>query len=106
MQRVSRNSIDVTGFEAARAEIRNAEATIVEMEEALTGFSRSGAEVARSYDDVGLAANGALQTIQQQQNAPLQSIQTDAGAILTFHCPNHAHRAIGSDNFFYNPFHL
>ncbi len=69
MQRVSRNSIDVTGFEAARAEIRNAEATIVEMEEALTGFSRSGAEVARSYDDVGLAANGALQTIQQQQNA-------------------------------------
>ena len=68
MQRVSRNSIDVTGFEAARAEIRNAEATIVEMEEALTGFSRSGAEVARSYDDVGLAANGALQTIQQQQN--------------------------------------
>lgn len=69
MQRVSRNSIDVTGFEAARAEIRNAEATIVEMEEALTGFSRSGAEVARSYNDVGLAANGALQTIQQQQNA-------------------------------------
>lgn len=68
MQRVSRNSIDVTGFEAARAEIRNAEATIVEMEEALTGFSRSGAEVARSYNDVGLAANGALQTIQQQQN--------------------------------------
>ncbi len=69
MQRVSRNSIDVTSFEAARAEIRNAEATIVEMEEALTGFSRSGAEVARSYNDVGLAANGALQTIQQQQNA-------------------------------------
>ncbi len=69
MQRVSRNSIDVTGFEAARAEIRNAEATIVEMEEALTGFSRSGAEVARSYNDMGLAANGALQTIQQQQNA-------------------------------------
>lgn len=76
MERVSRNSVDTSAFEAARTEIRNAEATIVEMQEALTGFSRNGADVTRSFDEIGLAANSAgqtvsqaFQTVQQQQSA-------------------------------------
>lgn len=76
MERVSRNSVDTSAFQAARTEIRNAEATIVEMQEALTGFSRNGAEVTRSFDEIGLAANSAgqtvsqaFQTVQQQQSA-------------------------------------
>ncbi len=48
MERASRNSMDLTAFAGARQELRNAEATIVEMEEAFTGVSRTGAAVSRS----------------------------------------------------------
>ena len=48
MERASWNSMDLTAFAGARQELRNAEATIVEMEEAFTGVSRTGAAVSRS----------------------------------------------------------
>ncbi len=65
MQRVSGNSIDTSAFQAARNEIRNAEATFAEMQEALTGVARNSADVTRGFDDIGLAANRAGQPVSQ-----------------------------------------
>lgn len=76
MQRLSGNSVDTSALQAARQELHNAEAVVVEMEETFRGVSRTGAEVSRSLDDVGFRANIAGQTagqafqiIQQQQSS-------------------------------------
>lgn len=76
MQRLSGNSVDTSALQAARQELHNAEATVIEMEEAFRGVSRTGAEVSRSLDDVGFRANiagqtasQAFQTVQQQQSS-------------------------------------
>ena len=84
MERVSRNSVDTSAFQAARTEIRNAEATIVEMQEALTGFSRNGADVTRSFDEIGLAANSAGQTVSQAFQTVQQQQSAIAGIAGTF----------------------
>lgn len=75
MQRVSGNSVDTSALQAARQELRSAEATVVEMEEAFQGVRRTGDTVSRSLDDVGFSArragqfaSQAFQTVQQQQN--------------------------------------
>ena len=76
MERVSRNSVDTSVFQAARNEIRNAEATVAEMQEALRGVARNGADVTRNFNDIGLVANRtgqtvsqSFQTVAQQQSA-------------------------------------
>ncbi len=76
MERVSRNSVDTSAFQAARNEIRNAEATVAEMQEALREVARNGADVTRSFNDIGLVANRtgqtvsqSFQTVAQQQSA-------------------------------------
>ncbi len=76
MERVSRNSVDTSAFQAARNEIRNAEATVAEMQEALRGVARNGADVTRNFNDIGLVANHtgqtvsqSFQTVAQQQSA-------------------------------------
>lgn len=55
--------------------MRNAEATVVEMEEAFRGISQTGTEVSRILDDVGFRTNiagqttsQAFQTVQQQSS--------------------------------------
>ncbi len=88
MERASRNSMDLTAFAGARQELRNAEATIVEMEEAFTGVSRTGAAVSRSLNDVGLRARNAgqdvnqvLQAIQQQSDVT-NNVMTSTGETM------------------------
>jgi len=88
MQRVSGNSINTTSLQSARQELRNAEAVVVEMEEAFRSVSRTGAEVSRSIDNVGFRANiagqtasQAFQTVQQQQSSIAALAGTSENAI-------------------------
>ena len=69
MQRVSGNSIDVGAFTAARNEIRNAEATIVEMQERLTGVDRTGRRVSEGLNNIGNAASVSEQHIKSMTQA-------------------------------------
>ena len=63
MQRLSGNSFDTASLQEARQELRNAEADIIEIQEALTGVSRTGQNVTRSFENVGRTANNMTQSI-------------------------------------------
>jgi len=69
MQRVSGNSIDAGAFTAARNEIRNAEATIAEMQERLTGVDRTGRRVSEGLNNIGNAASVSEQHIKSMTQA-------------------------------------
>lgn len=69
MQRVSGNSIDVGALSAARNEIRNAEATIAQMQQRLTGIDRTGQRVSEGMNNIGNAASVSEQHIKSMTQA-------------------------------------
>ncbi len=63
MQQVSENSIDTTSLNAAREEIRQAEANIVALQEAMTEISRTGQQASQSMLDIGRIASSVSESI-------------------------------------------
>ncbi len=63
MQQVSGNSIDTTSLNAAREEIRQAEANIVALQEAMTEISRTGQQASQSMLDIGRIASSVSESI-------------------------------------------
>ena len=69
MQRVSGDSINVGALSAARNEIRNAEATIAQMQQRLTGVDRTGQRVSEGLHNIGNAASVSEQHIKNMTQA-------------------------------------
>ena len=69
MKMVSGNSIDSGTLTAARNEIRNAEATIAQMQERLTGVDRTGRRVSEGLNNIGNAASVSEQHIKSMTQA-------------------------------------
>lgn len=69
MKMVSGNSIDAGTLTVARNEIRNAEATIAQMQERLTGVDRTGRRVSEGLNNIGNAASVSEQHIKSMTQA-------------------------------------
>ena len=78
MKMVSGNSIDSGTLTAARNEIRNAEATIAQMQERLTGVDRTGRRVSEGLNNIGNAASVSEQHIKSMT----QAVQGQTSAMI------------------------
>lgn len=84
MERASNGSIDTASLRAARNEIRNAEASIPEMERSFRNAGHTGRQSLRGIGNEGRNVGNIMQNIRQQASGLTGTLRNLAGAYLSF----------------------